>query len=1152
MSPAATITQPPADPRYQADDPVLLTGVQALVRAVLEQQRRDHAAGHDSAAFVSGYEGSPLGGLDIELGRQRALLDREQVVHQPGLNEELAATAVGGTQLASQRPDARFDGVVGWWYGKSPGLDRATDALRHANMIGTHAGSGAVALVGDDPAAKSSTIPGASEMALADLGMPTLFPADPHEVLQFALHAVAMSRESGLWTALKVVTNVADGVGSVRPAALVTPRTSADAEPHTPVANLLGPVPLRLEASAQGERLERARAYARRNRLDVIDSQGPRDRIGIVAAGKTYLDVRLALEHLGLDDERRGAVGIRLLKLGMVVPLEPEALRDFAEGLDEILVVEDKRPYLETAVKDALYDLARRPTVTGKRDPDGLALLPADGELDAERVARALGRRVLAHEDVPGVAAWLTANDRPAPKTVTLPTAARTPYFCSGCPHNSSTKTPAGTVVGAGIGCHGLVLTMDPEQFGDSIGLAQMGGEGLQWVGMAPFVGTSHLVQNLGDGTFHHSGSLAVRAAVAAKANITFRLLYNSAVAMTGGQEAVGLRTVPELTELLRAEGVARTIVTTEDPARYRGADLARGVEVWHRDRLEEAHAELAGVPGVTVIVHDQECATEKRRRLKRTPDAPPQQRPYINERVCEGCGDCGVVSNCLSVEPVDTDYGRKTRIHQASCNTDLSCLKGDCPSFLTVVPASGKRRVTPSAAPPMPEPEPVVDVENFNVRLAGIGGTGIVTVAQLIAQAAQLSGLHVRALDQTGLSQKAGPVISDIRVSSTPSERAHRLGTGEADAYLVCDMLVGSDPKHLSAAAKDRTIAVISESKVPTGRMVSHSSIAFPATDGIVARILRASRPALGARLDARALCIEELGNDQCANVVVVGAAYQAGALPLPLESLEEAIRRGGVAVEQNLRALALGREAVLGRRPAVAPRAVRQSGEDASAALVAAPAGSELERLVVDRTAELASYQSSRYARRYAEVVERVRAAEVACAPDAELALSRAVARNLYKLMAYKDEYEVARLHLDPDLAAQVEAEFGPGAKVAFRLHPPVLRALGMKRKIAIPAPVGRALFRILRAGRRLRGTPVDPFGQAKVRRVERRLAREFRELAIELASSLTAENHALAVQLAVLPDLVRGYEDIKLANVAMYDVRKDELLAALRSRS
>ena len=1146
-----TATAPPitpTDPRYTSEDAVLLTGVQALVRAVLEQQRRDRADGRNTAAFVSGYEGSPLGGFDIELARQRSLLRIESVIHQPGVNEELAATAVSGSQLASLRPDATTDGVVGWWYGKAPGLDRATDALRHANMIGTHHAGGAVALVGDDPVAKSSTIPGASEMALADLGMPTLFPADPHEVLQYALHAVAMSRESGLWTALKIVTNVADGAGIVQPSTLISPNLNPDAARHVPNANLVPPVPVGLETSAQGERLERARAYARANGLDVIDSKGPQDRIGVVAAGKTYLDVRQALEHLGLDDEVRSRLGIRLLKLGMVVPLDPEVLREFARGLDEIVVVEDKRPYLEDAVKAHLYGSGTTPTISGKYDPDGLALLPADGELDATKVARALGRRLLSHVQAETVQTWLIENARLSKPRISLPIAvARTPYFCSGCPHSTSTRTPKGALVGAGIGCHTLAMTMDPDRFGDVVGVTQMGGEGLQWIGMASFVQTSHLFQNLGDGTFHHSGSLAIRAAVAAGVNITYRLLYNSAVAMTGGQTAVGLRSVPELTELLRAEGVARTIVTTEDPGRYRRVKLASGAEVWHRDRMDEAQTMLAETAGVTVLIHDQECATEKRRRRKRAKDAPPAVRAYINERVCEGCGDCGEVSNCLSIEPVDTEYGRKTRIHQASCNTDLSCLKGDCPSFLTVVSTDSSRRAAISQPPVLPDPDRLVDPTDFSVRLTGIGGTGIVTAAQLIASAAHLAGLYVRTLDQTGLSQKAGPVVSDIRISSKPSPRAHRLGSGEADVYLACDMLVGADPTNLAVVSADRTVAVVSESKVPTGRMVSHGSIPFPEPAEILSRIDRAARPGVGAHIDARALCIEELGTDQCANVVVVGAAYQAGALPLPLERLEEAIRLGGVAVEQNLRAFALGREAALGRRP-VASDSLAERGPGMSAKLVAAPAGSPLASVVNDRTRELADYQNEQYASAYAETVERVRAAEASNVPNGQLALTEAVARHLFKLMAYKDEYEVARLHLDAEMAAGIEAEFGPGARYAYRLHPPILRALGMTRKVAIPAAVARPLFRTLRAGRWLRGTAFDPFGRAEVRRVEQRLATEYREQMVELASKLTPDNHATVLQLAVLPDLVRGYEAIKLANVAAYEERRGELLAQL----
>jgi indolepyruvate ferredoxin oxidoreductase len=1144
--------------RYTAhDQSVLLTGVQALVRLVLEQQRVDQARGHKSAAFISGYEGSPLGGLDLELARRRKLLDELGVVHQPAVNEELAATSVFGTQLVPDRADARHDGVVGYWYGKAPGLDRATDAIRHANFGGTHPAGGAVALVGDDPSCKSSSVPSASEIALAELAIPTFFPADSQEVLEYGLHAVALSRATGLWGALKIVTNVADGASPVvipehwDLPILPDPLPGEEPYRHRPTSKLIGAGAVECETTAYGVRMDLARAYARLNGLNVLEGHGARDRIGIVASGKTYLDVVEALRTLGLDEQARERHGIRLLKLGLLFPVEPTILREFAAGLDQVVVVEEKRPFLETAIRDLLYGGADVPSIVGKRDADRSPLIPQDGELTPDRIVAPLARRLRLYADVPAVhaAAAPARAARALPVLQGPPLPARTPYFCSGCPHSRSTQVPDGSLVGAGIGCSSMVLFMDSERVGDVIGLTQMGGEGAQWIGMAAFVETSHMLQNTGEGTFHHSGSLALRASVAAKTNITYKLLYNSAVAMTGGQRAVGLRSVEELTHMLHAEGVARTIVTVEDPRRYRGVRLASATEVWRRERLKEAQSVLAATPGVTVLIHDQQCATEKRRDRKRNPSTQPETRVVINERVCEGCGDCGRKSNCLSVEPVDTDLGRKTRIHQGSCNTDLACLDGDCPSFVTVVP--GKRRpaaTAPAAAPLLPEPTVVVGPDEVAVRITGIGGTGVVTVAQIVAQAAHLSGWQVRTLDQTGLSQKAGPVISDLKLSRTAEPRASKLGEGECDLYLGCDLLVAADDKHLAVASTERTVAVVSLGRTPTGHMVVDPDAVFPDVDGVAARIRSVARADAGCAIDARHLAETECGGDQYANVVMLGAAYQTGALALPLSALEEAIRLNGVAVDANLQAFAVGRAAALGHGPAPEDRRPPQP-RPAVADLIArvrAEPGSELARVVADRTTDLVAYQSVAYARTYAETVERVRAAEATAAPG-EATLAEAVARNLYKLMAYKDEYEVARLSLDPALRAQIREQFGTDARFAWRFHPPVLRALGLRRKVSL----GRwatPLLATLRAGRRLRGTPLDVFGLAEVRRMERRLVAEYREVVDELLTRLRPGNHALAVEIAGLPDLIRGYEDIKLDNVVRYHERLRERRAAL----
>jgi indolepyruvate ferredoxin oxidoreductase len=1129
------------DERYQRQDgTIYLTGIQALVRMLLDRARHDRARGLATAGYVSGYEGSPLGGYDLELARHRDLLGEYGILHQPGLNEELAATAVSGTQLAGYVGDARHDGVTAVWYGKAPGLDRATDALRHANMIGTAPAGGAVALVGDDPSAKSSTLPCSSEMALAGLMLPTLYPADPAEALLHGMHAVELSRASGLWSAMKVVTAMADGAST----ALVSPSWQAPdlsdlpgglrAYGHQPRARLLGAELAELERSQQLTRLPIAIEYIRRSGLNVVT--GPRSaRIGLVAAGKTYLDVRQALTALGLTEADLERHGIRLLKLGVIYPVEPTVVVEFAAGLDEIIVIEDKRAFLEDAVKSVLYGRAGAPAVYGKRSRDGSPLFAAVGELDADSVADALAR----HFEPAGI----PTRDRPPRERVMLPLAQRMPYFCSGCPHNSSTKVAPGTLVGGGIGCHAMVAFMPEEQVGEVIGLCQMGGEGAQWMGIAPFVTQRHLVQNLGDGTFAHSGSLAIRAAVASGANITFKLLRNSAVAMTGGQQAVGELPVDRLLALLAAEGVRKTVVTTDDPARLRrqlGARVIRHrADIRHRDDLIDVQQELAAIDGVTVLVHDQECAAEKRRKRRRGKVAAPAQRAFINERVCEGCGDCGRASNCLSVQPVGTEFGRKTRIHQSSCNLDFSCLNGDCPSFLTVTPAApaaaalSARRPAASARTGSPaaieEPERLFGPDGFTMRITGVGGTGVVTIAQILGTAFAAEGRQVRSLDQTGLAQKGGAVVSDLSVSTGPAERSAKLGYGECDLYLGCDSLVATDGTQLRTVSKDRTVAVVSTTEVPTGQMVVDVSQHFPAAGRVTAAIEAKVRSA--RFLDAAALATDLFGDEQYANMILVGAAYQAGALPASAEAIEHAIRLNGVAVDANIGAFRAGRTL----NEAAAPAA--SAGADAS------PAERNLADVLALRVGELTAFQDQACADEYAGFVERVRTREAAVTGGETL--TRTVAENLYKLTAYKDEYEVARLSLDPALDEAVRAQFGDGARYEYRLHPPVLRALGLRRKISL-GPWFRPAFATLVAMRRLRGTPLDPFGRTEVRRTERALITEYREVIDALLSGLTEGNHDLAVQIAALPDLVRGYEDIKLATVRTYHEKLAELRA------
>jgi len=1190
--------------RYTAESgPVQMTGVQALARLPLNILRSDRTRGRQTAVFISGYEGSPLGGYDLELQRHAKLLASYDLVFQPGVNEELAATAVQGTQLAAGLADARVEGVTGFWYGKSPGLDRASDALRHANLMGTHPKGGAVAFVGDDPAAKSSTVPGASEFLLADLGMPVLYPADPQEVLDLGSHAVAMSRLSGLWVALKIAANVADSSGTVEiDSDGVDPQLplvmfEGKKWEHRPTARMLQPELSQMERTREGVRMDAARAYALANRLNRIQTFGTRASssragssragssaagssaagssaagssggasIGIVAAGKTYLDMRQALRTLGLDEAELAARGVRLLRLAMIHPLIASEIEEFADGLTEIIVVEEKRPFIESAVKEILYRVKNAPAVTGKTDPAGATLFAAYGELDADLIAAGLAARLGTRPEFTTVTAWQARQALRRPVTQ-LPLVARTPYFCSGCPHNSSTKVPEGSLVGGGIGCHALVLMMEPEAVGDVVGLTQMGGEGAQWIGMAPFMRTRrHLLQNIGDGTFHHSGSLAVRAAIASGVNVTYKLLYNSAVAMTGGQQAVGAMSIPALTKMLTAEGVRRIVITTAEPSGYRRADLAPIAEVWHRDRVVEAQEVLSQVEGVTVLIHDQECATELRRKRKRGLAADPAERIMINQRVCEGCGDCGEKSNCLSVQPVDTDFGRKTAIDQSSCNKDYSCLKGDCPSFLTVVPGvpgsspRPRRATAPALAPDaIADPRFRFDVARapHTTRITGVGGTGVVTLSQVLSAAGRIAGCQVRSLDQTGLAQKGGAVISDVKISAGEIEQSNKAVAGECDLYLGCDLLVAADAKNLAVADSATTIAVVSTTKVPTGRMVVDKTVPFPDIEVTADRIRSATRGAESVFVDARGLSVTLLGSDQFANMLLAGVAFQTGALPLPSQAIEQAIELNGVQVEPNLQAFRRGRqrvadpaafaEAVAAAR-APAPVRVPTEPEQRLISSVGAEPGSQLHRIVAVRIPDLVEYQNVDYARRYADLVARVREAEIRFVPE-KTELSEAVAEFGYKLMAYKDEYEVARLLVDPQAEAAVRAEFGEGARVSYQLHPPVLRALGMKRKLKL-GPWSQPGFRLLRAGKIVRGTRLDPFGHTQVRRVERELISEYTATIDDLLRRLSAETYQRAVEIARLPDLVRGYENIKLANVALYRARVKELQSTSES--
>ncbi|WP_239339656.1 indolepyruvate ferredoxin oxidoreductase family protein [Frankia sp. CiP3] len=1127
--------------RYRTGaEPRLLTGVQAIARLLVEQHELDRRHHRRTAAFVSGYQGSPLAGVDRLLAGMPDVLAANDVTFVPGFNEELAATAVWGSQTDLPIGTSRYDGVVGIWYGKGPGLDRATDTLRHANMFGVNPNGGVLLLVGDDPAGKSSSMPAVSERSLAALGIPVLFPRNAAEIITLGLHGIALSRTSGCLVALKIVTDVADGAWTVDDTVsrveMATPPTPWDGRPWTYRQRTVDLTPGHLqsaEADLYGPRSATVLAYAAANKLNPVEVDPATPTMGLIASGSTYDALRQSLLDLGVDDVQLKESGVRVMRMAMIHPVDQAAVRGFAAGLEEILVVEDKTAFLETHVRDALYGTAHAPRVLGKRDSESRPLIPHDGELTAGRLAGPL-RRVL-RDRVPLAA--------PAPGPIQLPllSASRAPYFCSGCPHNRSTVLPEGSIGGGGIGCHAMV-TLEARQTSSVIGITQMGGEGAQWIGQAPFTDVPHIFQNVGDGTYFHSGQLAVQACVAAGVDITYKLLYNEVVAMTGAQDAEGALPVEALTHKLAREGVSQIIVCADEPERHRRRKLAKGTLLWHRDRLDEAQRVLRDIPGVTVLIYDQHCAADARRQRKRGKLPARTTRVVINEAVCEGCGDCGRKSNCLSVRPVDTEFGRKTRIDQTSCNTDYSCLDGDCPSFGTVEidsDARQERRKIP-APPTVPAPASPGPSRPQDVFLAGIGGTGIVTVNQVLAIAAALAGYEVETLNQTGLSQKAGPATGHLRFSDNHLQPSNRISPSASTCILAFDLLTAAEPHNLAQANPATTIAIASTSETPTGDMVYDLTVSYPSADELAARL--DSMTAELHTLDAVGAAETLFGNTAAANFLVVGAAYQSGALRIPADAIEKAIGINGVAVAANVAAFRWGRAAIAlpdAFAAAVAPR--KQANDPISLPAPAATSlDGEVRRLVELRAAELVAYQDVKTAVNYIDFVQRVRDAE--CAVTTETGFSEAVARYLFKLTAYKDEYEVARLLTAPGSTEAATAQLPGSARVTFRLHPPFLRALGRKKKVEF-RPRSHGALRLLARLKKLRGTPFDVFGYAYVRRIERALVAHYRQLITTLTESLTSENYERAVRIAGLPDLVRGYESVKLANVAAYR----ELLAA-----
>jgi indolepyruvate ferredoxin oxidoreductase len=1144
------------DKYIKKEGTILLSGIQALVRLPVDQHEADLKAGLKTATFISGYRGSPLGGLDIVLKQNEKWLQENDVKFMPGVNEDLGATAVFGSQIANLLPQPKFDGVLGMWYGKAPGVDRSGDIFKHANTAGTGKYGGVLAIAGDDPISKSSTLPSHSEVAFYDAMMPVLYPGNIQEILTYGRLGFELSRYSGLWVGFKIVTDLADGFGTANITPIenvVKPYFEYNGKPWEPTQNptLLPIFALQLEKELVEGRLKAATLFASTNNLNEITVSSDHDSIGIIAAGKTYYDVKESLYLLGLSDERLKELGIRLLKLGMIYPLEPTILNEFSFNLEEIIIIEEKRGFIEMQIRSSLYNNTEKPLIVGKENEDGTPLFPKNGELVVKDILPRLIKRL--ERFLP--ADTMELFDKREKNTfLMLPTnqtsqqiVQRTPYFCSGCPHNTSTVVPEGSLSGGGIGCHGLVLAMNRQ----TIGLLHMGGEGIPWVGAAPFSSTNHMFQNLGDGTLFHSGTLAIRQAIASKQNITYKILYNSVVAMTGGQPADGELSVPDLTRLLEAEGVSKIIVCADDPKKYpRRSKWAKGVNVWHRDKIDKAQEILRDMPGTTILIYDQPCAADMRRKRSRNLAPTPPRQIFINESVCEGCGDCGVKSNCLSVFPVETEFGRKTQIHQSSCNRDYTCLKGDCPAFVSVEVKNGNKSFVKKVNSdildlPVPKPEQKVP-DNTSIFMVGIGGTGVVTVSQIVATAAVLDGKYTTSLDQTGLSQKGGPVSSHIKILSSNVDVSNKTAYGGADAFLAFDILNAVTDANLLYTDPTKTIAIASLSKIPTGSMVSNTQVLYPNEKLLFDRLQMNTRAQDNTTLDAVSLAENLFGSHMPANMIVLGAAYQAGAIPLSLDSIFHAIELNGVAVEANKQAFTVGRLSVDDANDWLKTVSTHRIGkidneipiilnDEFESYLIKYKEIEELHESLRLRISELIQYQNDKYALEYLEFFEKVYQKDLEV-QKTNFELSITVAKYLFKLMAYKDEYEVARLYLRNNFYDELERQFGKDFKMNYHLHPPIFRSLGLNRKMKFGKWFNVA-YKLLYKMRGLRGSMFDIFGFAKIRRTERKLIKEYKDIIEDLLTKLDNENYETIVQIASLPDLIRGYEHVKESHLETY---------------
>jgi indolepyruvate ferredoxin oxidoreductase len=1140
------------DQKYtQGSGHVFLTGIQALVRLPMAQIRRDRANGLNTAGFISGYRGSPLGGYDQQLFAARKHLDQYNIKFQPGVNEDLAATAIWGSQQLNLSKGARYDGVVGIWYGKGPGVDRCGDVFRHGNAAGSAKNGGVLCLAGDDHGAKSSTVPHQSDHAFVSALMPYLYPSSIHEMIEMGLLGIAMSRYSGCWVGMKVITETVETTAEIDLTDEMKPFIiPPDFEMPPGGLNLRWPD----DRYDQDRRLQdykgfAAVAFARANRVNRITMDSPNARFGIMASGKSYEDIRQALRELGITPEVAAKIGLRLYKIGMPWPLEPQGVREFAVGLEEIFIIEERREIVENQVKQELFNWRDdvRPRIVGKMDDHDKRFLPFAEELSVASLASSLTERLLRLNLNPEIAAMLRAkadwfNGRQATQMQAVSPVTRTPYFCSGCPHNTSTKVPEGSRAFAGIGCHFMALWMDrnTETF------THMGGEGVPWVGVAPFTNEEHVFANLGDGTYFHSGSLAIRQAVASGANITYKILYNDATAMTGGQHVDGDLSPQQITFQLHAEGIREIHLVSENPEAYPASNIAPGTRTAHRDELDAVMKVCREVKGASAIVFVQTCAAEKRRRRKRGLLEDPQRRVLINPAVCEGCGDCSVQSNCISVEPLETEMGRKRTINQSSCNKDYSCLKGFCPSFVTVDGGALRRRAPAGVGDigdlPEPASKPTLD-RPYNIAVGGVGGTGVLTIGALLGMAAHIEGKASMILDMSGLAQKGGAVLSHVRLSEhTADVTCSRIVTGTADLVIAADEVVAAAKETMTLCESSRTTGVINSHVIPTADFILNRDFNFQSRK--VNHVLETALRKDSAFVDFTKPAETLLGDAIATNMMMMGYAYQRGLLPLSAEAIEQAIEVNAVAIKMNTQAFRLGRLAAVDP----AKIAAMMSGHDEVSAPKTLDAMS-LDEIIAHRTAYLTDYQNAKLAARYQGLVKQVRDA----ARDRGFGdeLPRAVAVNYAKLLAYKDEYEVARLYTDGRFEKQLRDQFDGDFKISFNLAPPLLGgakdALGRPKKRAFGAWMLPA-FRLLAKMRVLRGTAFDVFGHSADRKLERDLIAGYEKDVAHTLSVLSPLTLDTAIEILSLPDRIRGYGPVKEKAVADAKARYAQLAADL----